>query len=201
MQVTSRNIARGFTLVEVMVAASLTVVITTLISQFVVPALGYQARGLAQSELLRQGYRAMDGLVRDLRLSPAALLSFDPATSQLCGRFRTDWTPDGTALYSAECWVYGWDAGRQRLARTVLAIGASNSESLTQPYRISACELRTALVGARWKTLCTCLTAFEFKHRGVEIQAPSGQYEVSMSLGQQGQRLEIHQTVTPRQSR
>ncbi|MBT9588556.1 hypothetical protein IV102_34785, partial [bacterium] len=125
MQATSRHIARGFTLVETLVAASLTVVMFTLITQFIVPALSYQSRGLARSELMRQGYRAMDGLVRDLRICPAAVLSFDPATSRLCGRLRTDWTPDGTGIYSAECWVVEWEAAEQRLRRTVLAIGAT----------------------------------------------------------------------------
>lgn len=189
---------RAFSLPEMLVASALLMILTSLVTQFFIPALNCQRRGLVQSELMREGYRAMDDLIRDLRLCPAALLTYDPPEQRLVGRAQSGWTPDGTSVYSAGCWVYQWQSPERRLRRSLAAIGGGLQDTLVSPGRIGLCELNLALQGASWKVLCMSLVHFEFRHQGVDPTAPSGSYEVSMSLQQGQQHLEIHQSLTPR---
>ena len=188
----------AFTLPEMLVASALLLVLTSLVMQFFFPALRYQSRGLVQSELMRQGYRAMDCLTRDLRLCPAALVSYDPSAHRLVGRAQSGWTPDGTAVYSTRCWVYEWDGGQQRLRRGSLVIGGAPLDMLALPGRVGLHELTAALPQASWQALCLGAVEFDFRHQGVDPTAPSGSYQVHLSLRQGEQHLELGQNVTPR---
>ena len=190
----------AFTLPELLVASALLLVLTSLVMDFFVPALNCQTRGLGQSELMRQGYRAMDSLTRDLRLCPAAVLGYDPAGHRLVGRHQSGWTPDGTCLYTARCWVYEWQDQPQRLRRGSLAIGGAAQDSLVQPARIGPQELALALPQASWQALCAGVVGFEFSHQGLDASAPSGSYDIHLNLRQGSQHLELSQSVTPRLS-
>ena len=196
-----RHRRQALSLPEMLVASALIMILTSLVTQFFIPALNVQRRGLVQSELMREGYRAMDDLIRDLRLCPAALVTYDPAGQRLVGRAQSGWTPDGTGVYSAGCWVYQWQSSERRLRRSLVAIGGGLEDTLALPGRVSLTELDLALQRASWKLMCPNLVFFEFRHQGVDPTAPSSSYDLSMTLQQGQQDLEIHQSLTPRVKR
>lgn len=198
MGATLRRALKGFSLAELLVYQGLLVTLLALTLVFLVPGLRLSARGLNQAELLRGGHLAMDQLCRDLRLCPAAALTYLPE-SALCGRPGGGWTADGTVYLDDQAWLYDLSAGPQ-LRRGQFSV----QETLKLPPshgRFSPEQLQLARGACNWRSLCSGLRRFSFEHAGPLAGSPSGPYKVTLSLEVEGQSLVLQQTLQPRMSR
>lgn len=191
----SRNTERGFTLAEVLLAAALLLVLMEILTQFLIPSLRYQSRSLTQTELMRQSYQVAEQVIRDLRLSPTSLLTYDASHSLLCGRHKTGWTPDGSPVFSGHCWFLCWQPPLLQRGES------SDSSPLSSIQRLSLLEVQQQSASARWKKLANNLQEFQFEHQGVLPEAPAGLLKIRLTLALEGQSLVVERSVLGRLNR
>lgn len=198
MGATLRPARSAFTLAELLVYQGLLVMLLAMLVLFLVPGLRLQARGLNQSELLRGGHLAMDQLCRDLRLCPAAHLTYEKGQA-LCGRPGGGWTADGTPFLQDEGWIYPLSAATSLRRGTFSVTRALN---LPAGYgRFAPDQLQKALATSRWRVLCTGVQSFRFEHAGPITARPTGPYRLTLGLVIEGQTLLLQQSVQPRLTR
>lgn len=75
----------GFTLIEVMVAASIMIMLLGLIFWFLVPAMRYSAEGTMKVDMQQEAVLAMGRIVADLQRTTAQGISFSPTTGSPAG--------------------------------------------------------------------------------------------------------------------
>ncbi len=116
--------ARAFTLFEVVVAASLTLILFGMLFSVLAPALHSSGREAVQVELQQIGFLASEKLIKDLeRSAPTALVFQIPANptepAAVGIQAIRDVSAEGTQLWEDHLVVYSWDRGQGQLIRKV----------------------------------------------------------------------------------
>lgn len=113
-----KTIRRGFTLVEVMVAAALGVLVLGLAAGYLVPALRASDRGSSEVEMEQQAVLALSQIERDAgRTTPEGLSLRAEAPVCLAVNPRDEVEPDGTVVWSDSYIIYSFDKKRGLLIR------------------------------------------------------------------------------------
>ncbi|MBI3927350.1 MAG: type II secretion system protein [Armatimonadetes bacterium] len=109
----------GLSLIEVLVAAALSLMLLGLFWTFLVPAFGYYVRGAARAELQQSALVAGEKVVADLRRSAPGGISIRSAGTDsptvLAVHPLETVTADGTQVWSDQLTIYFWWASDGRL--------------------------------------------------------------------------------------
>lgn len=184
---------RGFNLIETTVASGLTLLLASLILQFLLPGLRWHTQVSAESQVLRASQEALQRQVALLRVSPVASLGYDAQQGLLTGRTASRWSADGVVVYPPECWLIFWDRSQGRL-------GYSQMRWDRAP-RLSMPDLIDHLKGLRWKWLCTGVVDWRLEHQGTVSAQPSGTCRLDFRIQLEGRQVRLSQSVTPRSAR
>jgi prepilin-type N-terminal cleavage/methylation domain-containing protein len=111
---------RGFTIVEVLVAASIALLVLGVAFALLRPALQRFSQGRTRAELQRQAETTLDRLEIDLRLALAATASVGTGTDPtILGLVRAqDITPQGAQVWEKGVETYIYDPVQQQLRRS-----------------------------------------------------------------------------------
>lgn len=136
---TSRN--RGFTLLEVLVAAGLGALALTLVVQLLVPIMRISSRETNRAELQQAATVVLDKLLDDLGDStPTSLVVVAPTPDEtlLCAHRITGVEPNGSQQWSPELVLYAWTKTSGALRRKTVPVPPGQAA----PWRPNPAELR-----------------------------------------------------------
>ncbi|MBI3925302.1 MAG: prepilin-type N-terminal cleavage/methylation domain-containing protein [Armatimonadetes bacterium] len=121
---TTYRVDRGFTLVEIILAAALLLVLVTLVFQALIPALHAFSRGSAESEHQQMATVAVERIREDLQRTVTAGLSVLPASGPSdpvalgVVPFR-DITPEGSLVWESRVEIHYWLPSEKKLMHKV----------------------------------------------------------------------------------
>lgn len=115
---------RGATLFEVLVAATLTLLLFSMIISFLIPTMRYSIKGAVTAEIQQEALRAVNRICRDLESSGTAGVSlFSPESGKgplyLAVIRLNDILPDGTRAWEESLTVYSWKGPGEPLIQKV----------------------------------------------------------------------------------
>jgi hypothetical protein len=144
---------RGITLIEIVVASSLSLVVLGLLVMLFVPAKMSCVTGDSKAEVNMNAYRSLSRLTRDLQDSSSSSITYDLAATPTVpsaisfmspydryGRFMTE-ASTGKAVWQSYT-IYYLPSGSKKLLRKTVAITPT-----TTPARLTLAELKKQLDG------------------------------------------------------
>lgn len=138
--------SRGFTLIEVLVAAALTLILLGLIYWFLVPSLRLSSQGAARVEGQQQALNALNRAERDLQQSApggVSLFPQDPANPNdpvgVALVPLEDVDNDGQQLWNSNFTLIYWDRAARKLRRKTAPCPAPDPH---KPSRLSLAEFK-----------------------------------------------------------
>lgn len=192
--------ARAFTLIELVVAFTLTLLLVGLLFQFLVPALTVSSRTTRRAEVQQQATITMRNLVSELEQTSLFGLSLADDFRTAALHPVTDVTQKSERVYADHVIVYQFDPVAESLQRSHWSNGSD--PSIEAPRKLSPDEL-LALDGflTKKRVVVRQLEDFEVGHSGSDglIQLP---LVVRMTMKRQGESspkpFELVRTVVPR---
>ena len=168
---------RAFTLLEVLLAATLSLLALTLLVQILIPLLHSFAWTSARAELLQATSLASRYLVGDVQRSPMrGLVLPTPAHPGLLSVHGvSDLTDTGRAVWAPQLIVYRWEPAQRSLTRKVWPPGPPNLPALsaTTPLRPTPDQMMSILDQSnsnRKKLVNGLLTHFALIVEGAHLQ-------------------------------
>jgi prepilin-type N-terminal cleavage/methylation domain-containing protein len=177
-------VRRGFTLIEVLLAAVLGLLLLGLMVSTLVPIMKYSAWGYSRAELLQAASLVSTRLTTDLQKAPKAGIYLpDPATAQhalLSIRGISEVTDSGLPVYDPQLICYDWEATSASLTRKLWPPGqALESQAIPLPLDRPTClgptDVRTVMNqvnGTEHRLASGILTKFALTPASAQITWP-----------------------------
>ncbi|MCA9790334.1 MAG: prepilin-type N-terminal cleavage/methylation domain-containing protein [Candidatus Eremiobacteraeota bacterium] len=201
----SSRTAKAFTLIEVLVASTLTLLLIGLCFSFLIPALRHSRHGAVQAELQQMATLSMRKLVDDIEKTNYSGISLCQDPVVLAIHPLVDVTPAGRRVYADELVVYFYDSANQVLKRRTwppeppAGIPVPGSEAA---LRLTGDQLKMFPgASSRARSMANSLVEFEITHAGTAgfLQLPLKVRMVTESgSGRERERFELVRTITLR---
>lgn len=181
--------ARGFTLLELMVASGLLLLAASLMAQLLWPSFRLALRGAARAEVQERTALALQRMGEDLQSTGACGISLsdqpENAFVMLAVQPIAEITPDPRVVYSRSLVVWAWERSSGRLGRYVWGDDPGVSLDADFPVRLQEAVLlglAARLGEAQLSLRLSDVTSFQ-----VRSQAPHDDIESPLTL-----HLELH---------
>lgn len=162
---------KGATLFEVLVAAALTLLLLSMVVNFLIPTMRYSIKGAVTAEIQQEALRAVNRICRDLESSGTAGVSlFSPESGKgplyLAVIRLSDVLPDGTRAWEESLTVYSWKGPGEPLIQKVWdascppEIGATIGSAAPSRFSLSDLAAIAEEQGLEGKTLVRDVSYF-----------------------------------------
>ncbi len=208
---------RALTLIEILVAATLLTLVTTLFLWFLVPTLRYTSRGTARADIQQMAILAGNKILADVKNSDIAGISIHPRSAAdpsgpvvLALIPIDDVDPEGRRIWKPSVVVYYWERSSGHLFRKEwppVPPGALSVDPLptNRPSQLATVDLLTLATSTNGseRSIAGDVVHFDIRHTGsgTTLGQPLT-FEISIEQkvpGQQGlERFDLTQTVTLR---